>query len=138
MSVLNYPKEAIEQLARLLDGDISALDWLTDKGYKDLVIAGSGICGNENAIASLKKEKKIVLAAFVETVNGDKNSFRWLTDNKHYTWAATANAALKDKGAMKWLNKFRLYHFVELAEAIKKRLRKNDDDQISAFYKLPK
>ena len=30
---MTYPKEAIQKLARLLDGDVSALNWLADKGY---------------------------------------------------------------------------------------------------------
>ena len=79
-----------------------------------------------------------MLAAFVETVNGDKNAFKWLTTNKHYTWAATANAALKDKGAMKWLIKFKLDHLAELSAAIKRRHKKNDDEETGAIYKLPR
>lgn len=134
---MNYPKQAIEKLTKLIGGEVSALNWLADNGYKDLVIAGSGICGNETAVASLKKENKPVLAAFVETVNGDKNAFKWLTNNKHYTWAATANAALKDKEAMKWLIKFKLEHFADLSKSISKQQKKNEDEETSLFYKMP-
>ena len=130
---MNYQKEVINKLSAWIEGDHSAHDWLKTNAYPELIMLKDAVSRHTKALEYLMIKKHFILAAFVNAIWEDSKAFDILMKNKAPQWAAAANFINGDKNAGMWLRKNRLDHYLDLAEKIQAKLRKEGDQATSIF-----
>lgn len=130
---MQYSKEAIQNVTRMFNGDMSAHRWLVANKYDELIAMSDGVLREFSALKYLIKNKHYILAAFVNAVWEDPEAMPILIKQKAYQWAAAANYINEDEKAGEWLKKNNLNHFYEMADAMLKRIQSEGDDRTSLF-----
>lgn len=130
----HYSIYAIDQFTKhVLLQDTSALNWLIENGYKELIAVIDAVRDDKKAFQFLINSKHFELAAFVNTIWEDEKAFKFLIDNKAFDWAACANIINGDDKAEEALLRANKKHFVQLAHAIQGRIREDGDRNMSPW-----
>lgn len=127
---MNYNKEVISRLTELIKGNDTARGWLQKNNFPELILLHYSFIGHDDALKKVSDKEHFDVVAFAHAVRGDKKALKWLLENKKTEWAATANLINQDKKAEAWLRNYKLYHYIELAKAIKENTDIVEDDDI--------
>ncbi len=126
---MKYTPEVLKLLGDAFNGSEAARGELTDRGHKELLLLLAYIIdGKDEAFELLMKQKHFILAAFLKAVDKERKSIKFLLDMKAPEWVAVASHLNSDPKAKGWLLKSGFNHHAELAEAIMKRLQKENED----------
>lgn len=116
-----YTPEAINNLAKAIDGDEDAYTWLNDNHLKELAAFHDVfIHQNESAILWLKKHEYHYLINFYYVLNKNTAAQKLLLAHPDKEWALAAAASNNERGALNTLIKNDLKHFGYLALMLNK------------------
>jgi hypothetical protein len=132
-----YSKEVIEVTSAWIEGDNRAAQWLRDHQLEELVMLKDAVSRHAKAMEYLLVHKHIHLAAFVNAIWEDPSAFKLLMTKGNFHWAAMANYINGDDKAATFLIKNKLKHYVDLAQRILDKIRKEGDEGSNIFNSGP-
>lgn len=123
-----YSAEQIINLAKAIDGNSIAYEWLKNNNSLELAAICCGFLNRDSSksLTWLHKYNFRVLWSFIDSYEGNDNAFEYLKQCDGKEWGATFCASYGDNTAIKWLVKSGFNHYVFLSKAIYELIQRNE------------